>query len=102
MDVARGGHFERVPAAYPAEAWYSYDDRTCNYECMATEYFYWAHTTLLAAQGDPNRCAEIADEWRPCTPEDLAEIDPLVTALLRDPELGLPTVLPDGDYRPGS
>jgi hypothetical protein len=29
-------------------------------------------------------------------------MDPLVAALLRDPELGLPTVLPDGDYRPGS
>ena len=102
MDVARGGHFERIPADYPSEAWYHYDDRTCSYDCMAVEYAYWAHTTLLGAQGNPNRCADIAEEWVPCTPGRLAKMDPLVTALLRDPELGLPTVLPDGDYRPGS
>jgi len=102
MDVARGGHFERIPTSYPSEAWYHYDDRTCTYDCMAVEYAYWAHTTLLGAQGSPNRCAEIVVEWVPCTPGRLAKMDPLVTALLRDPELGLPTVLPDGDYRPDS
>ena len=102
MDLARGGHFEQVPGTYPADAWYHYDDRTCEYDCMATEYFYWSHTTILGAQGSSDRCADIAEEWEPCTPERLADVDSLVTALLRDPDLALPTVLPDGGYRPRS
>jgi hypothetical protein len=69
---------------------------------MATEYFYWSHTTILGAQGSSDRCADIAEEWEPCTPERLAVVDSLVTALLRDPDLALPTVLPDGGYRPRS
>ena len=24
--------------AYPLQAWYTYDDRTCEYECMTGEY----------------------------------------------------------------
>ena len=31
MDQARGGHFRRVPRSYPAGAWYTYDDRSCDY-----------------------------------------------------------------------
>ena len=102
MDLARGGRFEKVPGTYPAGAWYHYDDRTCGYDCMATEYFYWSHTTILGGQGDPDRCADIAEEWEPCTPERLAAVDPMVTAMLQDPDLGLPTVPPDGGYRPRS
>ena len=31
MDVARGGHFEDIPSRYPASAWYTYNDETCDY-----------------------------------------------------------------------
>ena len=99
MDLARGGYFATVPSTYPEEAWYHYDDRTCDYQCMAVEYFYWALTTKLGAQSSPERCAEIAVEWELCTPEALESGDPAMSALLAEPELKLPTVLPDGSYR---
>ena len=96
MDLARGGHFTSVPESYPQEAWYHYDDSTCDYNCMATEYLYWGLTSLLGAQSD--RCNEIAVEWELCTPEAFEAGDPSLYALLTDPALKLPTVLPDGLY----
>ena len=99
MDLARGGRFNAVPDRYPEGAWYHYDDRTCDYRCMATEYFYWALTTLLGAQDAPERCAEIAREWEPCTAAQLEMRDPAVHRLLTDPQYKLPTVRPDGVYR---
>ena len=101
MDLARGGRFPSVPGSYPEAAWYHYDDRTCDYRCMAVEYFYWALTTLLGGQGDPERCAEIRIEWEPCTPEALRSTDAAAHTLLTDPQYKLPTRLPDGDYSPG-
>lgn len=97
MDLARGGYFEAVPKQYPEEAWYHYDDTTCEYGCMITEYHYWAITSLLGAQA--GRCEDIDHEWEPCTPELLKEMDPAVHALLTDPEYAMATVLPDGSYR---
>ena len=38
LDVARGGHFLTVPRTHPEGAWFHYDDRTCEYDCMAIEY----------------------------------------------------------------
>ena len=35
MDKARGGRFMQIPDPYPEGAWYSYDDQTCDYGCMA-------------------------------------------------------------------
>jgi len=100
MDLARGGHFESVPSSYPDDAWYHYDDTTCDYRCMATEYFYWALTSMLGAQDYPGRCEDIAIEWEPCTPALVESMDPAVFALLSDPTWSLPTVLPDGSYSP--
>ncbi len=96
-DQARGGTFDDPPVIYPWEAWYHYDDDTCDRACNADEYFYWALTTLLGAQA--GRCAEIAREWEPCTAEQLREVDPEIVALLTDLQWKLPTELPNGNYQ---
>ena len=100
MDKARGGRFRRIPREYPEEAWYHYDDRTCDYECMAAEYLYWALTSHLGGQDYPGRAEEIAVEWECPTPALLKERDPAVFELLTAPKLPLPKVLPDGVYSP--
>ena len=100
MDIARGGQFTRVPNEYPPEAWYTYDDQTCDYECMATEYVYWALTSILGAQASPQRCEEIDREWRLCTREQVQAQDPAVYQLLTDPQYLLPKRLPTGAYIP--
>lgn len=97
MDKARGGRFNSIPNTYPAGAWYTYDDQSCNYDCMATEYMYWAMTSLLGAQA--NRLNEIKGEWTLNTPAKLESEDPDVYALLTDNDYKLPTVLPDGTYK---
>jgi hypothetical protein len=100
MDLARGGRFSQVPQAYPEEAWYHYDDRTCSYKCMAAEYLYWAVTSYLGGQDFPGRAEEIAIEWECPTPELLAARDRAVFELVTDPNLSLPRTLPDGVYAP--
>ena len=97
MDNARGGFFDGVPNSYPRDAWYTYDDYTCDYSCMITEYFYWTMTSILGAQED--RSGEISREWELHTKELVMEKDPGIYALLTDPQYKLPTVLPDGNYQ---
>lgn len=97
MDVARGGQFTSIPNPYPAEAWYSYDDATCDYRCMVTEYIYWSLTSILGAQA--NRLDEIGHEWKLNTKALVEEQDKLVYELLTDPRYAFPTVLPDGTYK---
>ena len=96
MDKARGGHFKDIPAAYPSRAWYSYDDKTCDYSCMSTEYFYWSLTSLLGAQ--KARFDDIGHEWRLNTAAKMRK-DLLMYALLKDPQWHLPNTLPNGRYR---
>ena len=97
MDIARGGQFTSIPNSYPEEAWYHYDDATCDYNCMTTEYIYWALTSMLGAQ--ENRLSEIEQEWELNTPSLVETKDMAVFSLLSDPQYALPTVLPDGTYR---
>jgi len=98
MDIARGGYFETIPSSYPAEAWYSYDDKTCEYgDCQTIEYLYWAMSSLLGAQ--ENRLNEISNEWKLNTPALLKSKDIAIYKLLTNPEYKLPTVLPDGSYK---
>ncbi|MDP7566566.1 MAG: hypothetical protein QF794_10700 [Candidatus Marinimicrobia bacterium] len=99
MDKARGGYFESPPSTYPAGAWYSYDDETCEYDCMVTEYFYWALTSIMGAQGYPDRLDEIGHEWKLNTSEKVKTGDPDVYNILTDPQYNLPTVLPNDEYK---
>lgn len=118
MDVARGGYFAEddpsdcdddpnenwatgqcaVPpnGVYPNDAWYTYTDTTCSYDCMVTEYIYWAITSVLGAQS--NRCNAIAEEWSLCTESQVESQDNAVYRLLGDTSFALPTRIPKGDY----
>ena len=91
MDIARGGFFEITPKAYPENSWYHYYDRSCEYSCMITEYFYWSLTSLLGAQ--VNRYDEISDEWELNTPKKM-ERDKLIMELLQDKKYQIPKILP--------
>jgi hypothetical protein len=97
MDIARGGNFTTIPNPYPASAWYTYDDQTCEYDCMATEYIYWAMTSILGAQ--ENRLSEIAQEWDLNTSTLVQNTDTTIYSLLTDTQYMFPTVLPDGTYK---
>jgi hypothetical protein len=102
MDAARGGHFTKVPRRYPESAWYHYDDRTCDYGCMAVEYLYWVTVTQMGLLDDPETAEGIADEWACTSPDELLLCDPLAHALVHDGRLGLPLLAPDGRYCPRS
>ena len=52
-----------VPATYPDEAWYHYDDASCDYACMATEYMFWGTATnMKLLEQDDEICDEIEKE----------------------------------------
>ena len=99
MDIARGGYFKNVPNSYPSSAWYSYDDKTCDYSCQITEYTYWALTSILGAQEYPGRLEEIQHEWKLNTKDKVKNNDQTVYSLLTDPQFKFPTNLPNGKYR---
>jgi hypothetical protein len=98
MDIARGGQFMSIPDSYPPNAWYSYDDATCDYaSCQTIEYLYWALTSMLGAQ--ENRLDEIGHEWKLNTQDLVKTKDIAVYSLLTNPIYKMPTVLPDGTYK---
>ena len=66
-------------------------------EAMATEYIYWAMTSILGAH--ENRFDEISQEWNLNTRSLVQTIDTAVFALLTDPQYMFPKVLPDGTYK---
>ena len=96
MTEARGGHFNKPPKKYPKKAYYSYEDKRCDYDCQIAEYLYWGVTSMLGAQDGPGRYDDIKDEWRLNTPAKIKSNAPELYDLLSDPSTGLPTVLPDG------
>ena len=99
MDIARGGYFKKVPNEYPTNAWYTYNDESCDYSCQITEYTYWALTSILGGQDFNGRFDEIKDEWKLNTKEKVKNNDIDVYNLLTKSEYKLPTKLPDGKYR---
>mgnify|MGYP004357588411 CR=1 FL=1 len=102
MDIARGGQFLSVPYQYPASAWYHYDDWTCDYECMAIEYMYWAIVSNMGILNDPQTAAGIANEWEPYNASLLQSMDILMYSLITDPQYKLPQLAPDGNYCPNT
>jgi len=100
MDEARGGQFLSIPSSYPSEAWYHYDDNTCDYQCMAIEYMYWSIVSNMGILNDPSTCSGIANEWEPCSPELFQSTDILMYDLITTPAYKLPQLAPDGNYCP--
>ena len=100
MDEARGGQFVEHPGEYPEDAWYHYNDVTCEYDCMAIEYLYWAQVANMDLLNDTETCDGIDDEWQPCSKELLESMDVLIYALITDPQYMLPQIAPDGQYNP--
>ena len=73
---------------------FHYADRTCDSRCLVTEGLYWALTAKLGYL--ESRCADIADEWKACTPALVASLAPALDALIDASTLA--KVLPDGTY----
>ncbi len=97
MDIARGGKFLSIPSSYPSDAWYTYDDSTCDYaSCQTIEYLYWALTSMLGAQ--ETRIDEIGHEWKLNTRELVESTDEAIFDILTNPTYKMPTILPDGTY----
>jgi len=92
MDNARGGYFPKTPKKYPKNAWFTYDDTTCDYESMMYEYIYWAMTSILGAQQHRRRYIE--HEWKLCTREEVLQHDPQIYSLLTEPNFCFPTRVP--------
>ena len=102
MDVARGGQFINIPNNYPLEAWYHYDDYTCDYECMAIEYLYWCIVSNMGILNDIQTCNGIANEWELCTPTLFENTDILMHSIVNDSQYKLPILAPDGNYCPSN
>ena len=100
MDIARGGQFTSIPQNYPEEAWYHYDDWTCDYECMAIEYLYWCIVTNMGLLDNNIICNGISDEWELCDQQEFESTDNLMYNIINNPDLKIPQVAPDGNYCP--
>jgi len=98
MDIARGGQFISIPNNYPEEAWYHYDDETCDYECMAMEYLYWCIVTNMGLLNDNMICNGISDEWELCNQQDFESTDFLMHNIITNPDFNIPQIAPDGNY----
>ena len=100
MDIARGGQFEDMPAHYPEESWFHYDDDTCDYACMAIEYMYWAQVSWMGLLSETEICTGISNEWELCTPQLFEEYDTAMHSIITSAQYTLPQVAPDGVYHP--
>tara|TARA_B100001250_G_scaffold61474_1_gene48036 strand:- start:444 stop:1454 length:1011 start_codon:yes stop_codon:yes gene_type:complete len=100
MDIARGGQFLNIPNQYPEEAWYHYDDWTCDYECMAIEYLYWCIVSYMGILNDSQTCNGIANEWELCSPTLFEQTDIIMHNIIADSNNMIPQLAPDGNYCP--
>ncbi len=89
LDEARGGYFASVPRKYPAKAYFTYYDKTCDYGCQITEFLYWSISTLRGQQKFNWRDYEIENEWRPETSDKLQTIAPKLVKFLSREEFSI-------------
>lgn len=113
LNQARGGRFTSVPNQYPSSAIFTYDDRTCDYECQAVEYHFWVVLTRMGkleqccgwkpSDGVPTvdliPCETKANEWLVCSYEELLAKNPKASFMF-EPKYAMPTIPPDGNYAP--
>ena len=48
------------------------------------------------------RCKDISDEWESCTKVELMTNCPAIVHIMADPQYGIPTKLPWGQYTPNA
>ena len=101
VDIARGGYFNSIPDQYPKNAWYTYDDETCEYGCQIHEYLYWTITSILGAQDFSGRFDQIQHEWKLNTHQKVRETDKAFYKIYTNDEYKFPKYLPDGEYDKG-
>lgn len=97
MNTARGGNFQNPPATYPAGAWFTNSDVTCNFSCQVTKYNSWIISSMLGA--NENRLTDIQNEWTLNTSAKVQADDVKAWAIFTNTSYKLPTVLPDGTYK---
>ncbi len=89
MDIARGGFFKYVPRNYPVGAFFTYDDKSCDYQCQITEFTYWAITSFRNQQSSSERYTAIKDEWKLNTKKKIKSNFPELYNFLKKPEFSL-------------
>lgn len=88
LDKARGGRFKNIPSRYPSNAWFTYDDRSCDYACQMVEYSYWSITSYMGLQA--SRSNEISEEWRIATAQQFKSTDKAMLKLITNPIYKVP------------
>ena len=98
MDIARGGFFKKAPKKYPSYAWFTNNDKKCDYDCMLIEYLSWG---ILSNMGTlATGCKDVEEEWSACTTTDFRQRDVGLYGVLVF--YGLPRWAPNGNYRRSS
>ncbi len=98
-----------VPPSYESGAWFTYNDESCDFGCMVTEYFYWTMTSYLGAHESRGNDDGMVDEWKLYTKDLLVNGGTVrgvsyegdnVVDLLTNADYKLPSTLPTGVYNP--
>ncbi len=97
---------------YPQDAWYTYDATSCGWGCQVDEYLWhiWAtnigYYETLTRRAEVSKeaakpqgwCENLHSEWKPCTRQELKEMDSAAYDLLNNKGYQLPTGIPYGEY----
>ena len=116
MDRARGIDRTVTPVdgrwVYPENAWYTYNATSCGWGCQLDEYLWhvWAtnigYNAMLTRQPEGPKeeakprgwCENLNSEWKPCTRQELKEMDLAAYQLINNKDYRLPTRIPFGEY----